>query len=173
MANPILTADRLREVLDYDRDTGLFTWKFRDDRSRSWNSRYAGTRAGTLSKASGYRHISIDKALHYEHRLAWLYTANEWPANKIDHLNGIRTDNRIENLRDASDAINAQNQRKAPASNKSTGVMGVHLFKRTGRFQASITINKKPFHLGYFDTVEAAHEAYLSAKRKNHEGCTI
>ena len=113
-----LTAERLREVLDYGPDTGVFTWKIRT------NSRVkVGDVAGAL-RPDGYIQISIDGRLHRAHRLAWLYVTGESPPDQIDHINGVRDDNRIANLRLATSAENKQNLRRAKSRNK-TGFLGV------------------------------------------------
>lgn len=89
---------------------------------------------------------------------------------QIDHKNTVRSDNWWKNLRHADDVLNRQNIRKARANNK-TGFLGVHV--QRGKFKAQIRVNFYPMHLGYFDTPELAHQAYLKAKRKYHAGCLI
>lgn len=93
-----------------------------------------------------------------------------WPTNEIDHKNGVKDDNRFGNLRQATHLLNQQNQRKAQRKNKA-GLLGV-CAKRNG-FMASIKVNGKNKWLGSFSTPELAHAAYVAAKRKFHEGCTI
>lgn len=160
-----MTAERLREILLYDPGSGIFTWK------KSYRANTAGRVAGTPS--SGYVVISILKKRFHAHRLAWLYVYGSWPDGEIDHINGIRDDNRIANLRDVPGYINNQNQRKAPSHNKSTKLLGTSFCKQTGRYSAQIHINRKKIHLGRFDTPELAHAAYVLAKRTIHAGCTI
>lgn len=104
------------------------------------------------------------------HRLAWLYVHGEWPSKHLDHLNGNRTDNRIENLRQVSVAENAENTRRPHRDNKS-GYLGV--CKKRGKWLAVIQIKGKYTRIGLFDTPEMAHEAYLAEKRKHHKACTI
>lgn len=164
-----LTPERLREVLDYDPETGLFRWK---------NMRHVfvkpGDVAGTL-EPRGYIRIGIDGEIHKAHRLAWLYVHGVWPAHYIDHINCIKDDNRIANLRDATDHINAQNIRTPNARNIS-GQIGVHRTTSRGKpwkWRARITIEGKRVLIGDFNTPEEAGAAYLAAKRKHHEGCTI
>src|SRR6185369_5842834 len=98
----------------------------------------------------------------------------EWPKHDIDHINGDIIDNRIANLRDVPRLLNMQNQRRAQAKN-ATGFLGVTQDKKRGTYHPKIRIpgEKNPRHLGTFRTAEAAHEAYLEAKRKLHAGCTI
>jgi hypothetical protein len=158
-----LTSERLREVLGYDPDTGLFT------RRLARSGFQVGAVAGCLD-GYGYTAIKIDGRLYAGHRLAWFWVHGIWPANNIDHINGDRADNRIHNLRDVPTSTNCQNQRRAQFHNK-TGFLGVS--PNRGRFRAAIWLGGKYLHIGVFDTPEQAHEAYLTAKRRLHDGCTI
>ena len=97
----------------------------------------------------------------------------EWPRFDVDHLNGIRSDNRIENLRDVSPATNAQNERRARITNGSSGLLGVSRSSNGRRWVAGIVLNGQRQHIGTYDTPEEAQTAYLSAKRIMHDGCTI
>lgn len=152
-----ISQGRLREILHYDPDTGVFTWRdARHSRVRS------GQVAGTLHGA-GYRLIGIDGRKYRAARLAWLYVYGVWPTYFIDHRNGVRDDDRIANLREATASENQQNA--VPRANK-TGVIGVS--SHGGRYRARITLGRKKKHLGYFDTRELAHQAYLSAKTVLH-----
>jgi hypothetical protein len=106
---------------------------------------------------------------------AWLYVHGEWPKHTIDHINGIRSDNRIENLRDVPTRTNLENTRSQSRKNE-TGFMGVSRNKtsvRADSWVAAITVNRKTIHLGVYETPEQAHAAYIQAKRRLHEGCTI
>jgi hypothetical protein len=164
MAATILTAERLREVLDYNPDTGVFVWKLRTGpRGR------VGKSAGTHNTC-GHIQIRIDGRLYLAHRLAWLYVNNVWPANQIDHINGIRDNNQLENLRDVSGSVNMQNQRIARLDNK-CGLLGVN--KKGNRWEAKISVVGKNHYLGLFATPKEAHAAYIEAKRRLHSGCTI
>lgn len=160
-----LTAGRLRDALDYDPQTGVFTWKFRASKRI-----HVGDTAGYDGR-SGYRRIRFDGVDYEAHRLAWLHVHGEWPAQFIDHINGVRSDNRIANLRAASPSVNAQNQRRARSDNTS-GALGVQ--KTTGgAYRAHIGVRGKQVHLGTFPSRELAHSVYLKAKRYFHEGCTL
>jgi hypothetical protein len=163
MAKTDLTAQELRKFVHYDPETGVFTWKV-----RVANRVQVGDVAGAVSR--GYRRISILGAAYPAHRLAWLYVTNSWPENLIDHINGDQTDNRFSNLRDATYAVNIQNKRK-PMSNNRTGYLGV--MAHQGRFMAQIYVAGKSRYLGMFGTAAEAHQAYVLAKRKFHEGCTL
>ena len=129
-----------------------------------------GDIAGTVNN-KGYRSIRIDGKDYLAHRLIWLMVHGKSPADMLDHINGIKLDNRVSNLREATSQQNQQNQTK-PQVNSKTGFLGVSLHKR-GRFYARISINGKQKNLGLFNTPEQAHDAYLTAKRQHHEFCTI
>lgn len=164
MAAPILTAERLREVLDYNPDMGVFVWKVRTSTSVR-----IGDVAGTPT-ANGYLHIRIDRKHYYGHRLAWLCVYGTWPHGQIDHINGNRLDNRLVNLRDVPQKMNLENQRRAH-SNSISGLLGVS--PKRNRWKSSIRVAGKEHHIGTYDTPEEAHAAYIEAKRRLHSGCTI
>lgn len=164
MAVRDLTAARLRELLHYDPDTGVFAWI-----ATSSNVAVAGSVAGGIDTSTGYVKVSVDKRTYYAHRLAWFYMYGTWPAGEIDHINGIRSDNRMANLRDVPRRINRQNQRSPLRGNKS-GYLGVHWSKAANKWCASIMIDKKSRHLGLFESAEVAHAAYVKAKRELHPG---
>lgn len=174
-----INCEILKSLISYDEESGVFTWLPRDramfesDRSfKVWNTRYSGKRAGGIS--NGYPSIAIHGVHYYAHRLAWLYHYGTWPSGEIDHQNGDRSDCRINNLRDVSRLVNQQNLRNRFA-NTAPMPLGVYFNERkvARRYSASIRLNGKSKHLGYFDTPELAHQAYVSAKRIHHEGCTI
>ena len=167
MAKTDLTAARLRETLDYNQQTGAFTWRvFRSGRA------IPGQQAARAPRLNGYATIFVDGYLYPAHRLAWLHVTGSWPDGVIDHRDGVKTNNAFENLRDVSHSVNSQNQRKARVDNI-LGMLGVTHHPKNNTFQARITLNKKTQSLGYFKTPEEAHAAYLEAKRRLHAGCTI
>jgi len=148
-----LTQDRLKELLDYDPETGEFVWKISKRGIR------AGSVAGTL-KPIGYICIRVDGKLYRAHRLAWLYTYGYFPENQIDHLNGIRDDNRITNLREVSQFCNMQNQKTR--SDNTSGFPGVCWRKQRRKWKAQIQIQGKRYGLGYYDTaLDAALARYI------------
>lgn len=161
----LVELDRLKEILRYEPDTGVFYWL----KSNS-NVAPIGAIAGIGVNNHGYRQISIDGRQYRAHRLAWFYSFGKWPMN-IDHINGIRHDNRLVNLRDVTTSVNNQN-RRIPQKNNSTGFLGVSL-RSCGKFQAEIRVGGVKKYLGTFKTAEAAHEAYVLAKRDLHEGCAL
>ena len=156
----MLSAERLREVLDYDRDTGIFRWRVSPQGRVA-----AGSRAGSFDRY-GYRHITICKTMYLEHRLVWLYLYGSWPYGGIDHVNLDKADNRINNLRVATRSQNHAN-RRAYKSGRS-GFKGASYHKRVGRWQAQIQKDKKLHCLGYFGTAEEAHAAYCEAAERLH-----
>jgi hypothetical protein len=160
-----LDIERLRDLLSFDQDTGVFRWRF-DMKGPA----KAGRVAGSLCPTTGYLTIKVDGVRYMAHRLAWTYAFGVTPTNQIDHINGIRTDNRLSNLRDVPQAINSQNLRAAKHRN-SSGMLGVS--KKRGRWRARIGVGGVQIALGTFDTPELAHDCYLEAKRRLHAGCTI
>ena len=152
-----LTAARLREVLDYCPETGEFS-----RRSTSRASKPVGR-----VRPDGYLVISVDNQLHLAHRLAWLHVYGVWPSCHIDHINGNPADNRISNLREATNGENMQNQRRAHR-NSQTGALGGHPHKENGNYVAQIRVDGKTRHIGSYRTAEEAHYAYLQAKRRLH-----
>lgn len=164
-----LTAEKLKALMHYEPETGVFTWRVPSGR---WGRIPAGTVAGGLSKTTGSRIIRIAGFSYLEHRLAWLYVYGVWPSKCIDHINGVRSQNDIKNLRDVSHIVNGQNQRRAHPRNIS-GLLGVSWNARDHSWRASITVDSRNKNLGCFTTPEQAHQAYLTAKRNLHEGCTI
>lgn len=161
--NSTLTQERLKELFDYDQHTGIFTRKISHTGSPIGKSTWA-------SNGHGHIRMTIDNVQYVAHRLAWLYVYGAWPIKFIDHINGIRSDNRIVNLRECDDALNQQNRHIAPSHSK-TGLIGAT--PHQGRFRAQISVNKKLIRLGCFDSAEDAHAAYLKAKRELHKFCTI
>lgn len=160
-----ITQTRLMELFHYDKDTGIFT------RLTSHNRWKSGDIVG-YTNSDGYAEAGIDNKYYGLHRLAWLYITGEFPNGEIDHMNGKKNDNRFCNLRHVNKSINSQNLRVARIDNK-CGLLGVSWHKSAKAWIAQISSSGKKYHLGIFDTAEAAHDAYLSAKRKIHEGCTI
>ena len=155
----MLTAERLRELLDYNPDTGVFIWRHRKPRrTKGADSMNAGTRRGV------YTMIGIDQTLYYGHRLAWLYVHGEWPSLHIDHINGDGRDNRIANLRCATRSENLCN--KPVRRDSTTGLKCV--FPKRNKFYSQIVKNGRTWNLGSFDTPEQAHAAYCEAAHELH-----
>lgn len=161
----MISAARLRQVLDYNQDSGEFTRRISS--GRRWKP---GQRAGGAHKHRGYWTIGIDGTNYAAHRLAWLHVTGRWPKLDLDHIDGNLVNNRFANLREVTEIINAQNQRRAHKGSKS-GLLGV--YPTGSRWKASICVDKVPHYLGTFESREEAFAAYLDAKRKLHPGCTI
>lgn len=157
---------RLREILGYNPETGGFT------RLLDAGGEKIGSAAGTLSNSTGYILISVDGNKLLAHRLAWFYVFGVWPKNQIDHINGVRTDNRIANLREATIAENRQNQTQFIRKN-SSGYLGVHRVADSGLFAASIKKDGVKQHIGCYLTPEEAHEAYRFRKIEVHPFGTL
>lgn len=169
MAKADLTAARLRELLQYNPETGEWL-RLQASGKRLTRPDSVGPVRGQ-GNWLGYKQISVDGHQYQAHRLAWLYMVGQWPNGQIDHINGDGKDNRWSNLRDVEPRVNTQNQRTARKDNR-LGLLGV--YPNHNRFMARIsTPEKRNKYLGTFDTAEEAHEAYLKAKRQFHEGCTI
>lgn len=147
-----LTADRVRELLSYDPDTGIFTWCV------ARPGMPAGSIAGWCDE-KGYRRISIDDTPYRAHRLAWLWVHGVWPSSELDHRNQVKSDNRIENLREVT---RAQNQQNRPLfKNNTSGFAGVSWKAREQRWRARFCMGGVSKELGLFKTPEAANEALL------------
>lgn len=148
-----LTRDRLMELLQYDPDTGVFTWA---QKRRGVN---INSEAGCVHKIHGYRSIEIDGKEYKCHRLAWLYMAGVWPVDRVDHINSDRADNRFCNLREATHSQNMMNRGRLP-QNKS-GLKGVYFNKQSGKWRSEGECGGKRTYLGSFDCPAAAHLAYV------------
>jgi hypothetical protein len=159
--NNRFSADFVRDRLSYNPDDGVVRWRYKVAQCVN-----AGDIVGSVSNG-GYLRFSITYKNQLVHRVAWLIYYGSWPEGEIDHINGVKTDNRIKNLRDVSKSVNLQNQRKAYRSN-STGKAGACFNKKAGRYCAKIQVDKKRYWLGFFDSAESAHAAYMEAKRELH-----
>jgi len=157
-----LTYDRLHEVLDYDPDSGEFVWRERLNKNGRRN-RFSNTVAGTLG-SEGYIHIRIDGKIYKAHRLAWLSVYGYFPEYQIDHINQIRNDNEIKNLREVTRFCNMQNQKVN--INNASGVTGVTWNKQRNKWRAHIRKNKKFIHLGRFSNLLDAAKVRYAAEQK-------
>ena len=159
-----LSAERARELFNYDPATGLLTW-----RVNKGSRAPAGSPAGS-PHGKGYLRVMVDKRLYLVHRVAWLIATGSWPTEAIDHVNGVASDNRLCNLREATHAENAQN-RRSPTPGSKAGTLGVYPKGRS--FIARIQVSGAQRNLGTYPTREIAHRAYITAKRSLHGFCTI
>ncbi len=160
-------AQRAREILHYDPETGIFTRKVRTAQRHQ-----VGDRACGNPVKAGHLRVAFDGEKYLAHRLAWLYIYGEWPKKYIDHINGDPADNRIANLRDVSLKTNSENQRRCRRDNQA-GVLGIHQAANGIDWVARIQIDGKGYYLGTFETQKEAQAAYLACKRLFHKGCTI
>jgi hypothetical protein len=143
--------DFFKERLEYDAETGVFTWL------GDFNAKRVGRRAGTTIGSKGYRTITIKKRRYYEHRIAWYMMTSEDPTGfEIDHINGDKSDNRFCNLRLATSKANKANC--GLAKSNSSGFKGVHRFR--DKWIASITYDRKLIHLGVHECPQKAAAAY-------------
>jgi hypothetical protein len=152
-----LSVAALSEHLHYDPVTGKFTWRIR--------------KPGRREIKSAISQIMIDGVGYKPGRLAWALQTGAWPRGVIDHINGVRTDHRFENLRDVTQQENVQNLKGAKKSNKTSNRLGV--YPNAGRWSSKISTNGRQIYLGIFDTIDQAHAAYIQAKRRLHKGCTV
>jgi len=158
---PIEYYEKAKEVISYNPETGLFTWNI-----STTNSLKSGDLAGT-NMSNGYRVITITIDGVYKkplcHRLAWYFINNELPIN-VDHINGIRDDNRIINLRACTPSQNNMNRKVAGCN--SSGKTGVSKNSNTGKWEAYIKINRKRKHLGHFVNKQDAINARIKGEKK-------
>ncbi len=161
----MLTQERLKEVIHYDPETGVMKWIAHRQRPDM-----VGKRLGSVDN-NGYIKVWIDGKQYRVHRLAFLYMTGSFP--KIaDHLDGVTSNNKFSNLRDATKSINGQNMKRARKDNLS-GFLGVSTHKKSGKFDARIHTDGVGKYIGRFDTAELAHSAYIDEKRKIHKGNTL
>ena len=154
-----LTQERLKELLHYDEDTGVFVWR---------HSSF-GVNEGDIAgceNSNGYIRIKIDGQSYKSHRLAVLYCIGSWPVNQIDHIDGVRTNNSIFNLREATQTENVRNSRIF--HNNTSGVKGVNWNKLKCKWQARLSTDVGRKHLGYFTTIEEADKVVRAAREKYH-----
>ena len=160
-----ITNTRLRELLHYNEASGVFIWKRRPETKptdKTWNKRYAGKVAGNRNVSHGYVVIDIDGKPRFAHRMAFLYMTGDVPAY-VDHVNGMRHDNRWSNIRPCNAVQNAAN--KTVRNDSSTGLKGVHLHKKRLHHVKPFQARLKRRSLGYFATAEEAHAAYFAAHK--------
>ena len=160
---PLITHERLLEVLSYDPETGEFRWRVKPTARMS-----IGDRAGAITGKKGTQYITIwvDMAPYKAHRLAWLYMTGEWPKEQIDHINVVGTDNRFANLREATQS---QNQHNVGLRKDSTsGFKGVSFDKNRGLWRARIMVFGNTKFIGYFATAEDAAKSRVEMAIKVH-----
>jgi len=152
-----LTQERLKEVLDYNPETGIFTWKISKGRKG------VGHIAGNL-KHTGYMQIRINKIDYQAHRLAWLYMEGYWPENEVDHIDRNPSNNKWGNLRETSRACNSRN--RSISKNNTSGINGVSWYANDKLWVSQIKINYKRIYLGSFKNKIDAAKARWEAEKK-------
>jgi len=158
-----VSLERLKQVLRYDPDTGHFTWRVEIKKGQVKAEDRAGAHlAPTQRKAL----ISNDGIRYAAHRLAWFYQYGEWPNERIDHVDGDSSNNRISNLRQATHSQNMHNRKRC--SRNTSGAKGVFWCEHRNKWRARIGNNGKTQSLGRYDTIEEAREAYRIAAEKLH-----
>lgn len=157
----LLTQEKLKEILHYEPETGLWTWLVSNS-----NRVKIGSIAGNYNKVIKYHQIRIFGKLYYGHILAWLYMTGVWPENEIDHKDTNPSNNKWLNLREATSSQQKWNAGKR--KNNTSGYKGVHLDKNSGKYVAQIGLNYKVIYIGSRNTIEEAHQLYCQEIEKYH-----
>lgn len=157
MATQTITQERLKQLLNYDPDTGVFRWLV---------NRKPTIRAGDVAGCTrrGYAIIKIDQRIYFSHRLAWLYAYGRWPTGDVDHINRARNDNRLCNLRECSRSENCQNTSRRLRN--TSGHKGVSWVSSRNKWVAQIVIHGKNVNLGRYALLEDAIAARNAAEKK-------
>ena len=157
----MLTQKELKELLHYNPETGVFTWRVSPSSTAK-----VGQVAGHTNKKTSYLQIGLVSKLYQGHRLAWFYMTGEWPRKYIDHINGVKDDNRWVNLREATSQQNMFN--KSSLRGSSSNYKGVHWHKITKKWAAQTILNYKNHYLGVFDCEHEAALVYNQFALKQH-----
>lgn len=159
----------LRQLLRYEPETGKLYWLPRPvsmfktrQQGGTWNTRYANTEAFTSTYQNGYGQGCVQYRKFLAHRVAWALYYGSWPDGDVDHINGVRTDNRIANLRCVTRSANLRNQKRSMKN--TSGVTGVVWDAARSKWKASIKVNGKNHHLGRFDSYTEAVAVRKSAE---------
>ncbi len=159
MKNNFITQSELKDLIEYDPNTGIFIW----------NKSRAGVRKGDIAgtkRPDGYYYIGLNRVRYYAHRLAWLYVHGAFPTGDIDHINGNPSDNRLSNLREVTRQQNLFNMRK---KKNVSNVKGVTLCKKTNKWTIVFRVNGVATYFGHYDNIEDA-EKVVRAKREEFHG---
>jgi hypothetical protein len=177
MTKDILSPELLRKLVRYEPSTGMLFWlkrsphDFTDGKHpkenicAAWNARFAGREAFSVDDGNGYKHGKIGGKHLKAHRVAWVVHYGKWPEDQIDHINGNRSDNRIENLREVSNSGNQRN--KSARSDNKSGYCGVYWCKTYGKWVASARLNGRQKYIGSFRDLQDAATARAEFNKKN------
>lgn len=166
----------LRKLLRYEPETGKLFWRERtadffnegkqtaEHNCAIWNGKHAGNEAFTTNNGDRYKKAKIFRKKYFAHRVIWAMVYGTWPKLEIDHINGIRSDNRLSNLREVTRAENAKNLKRS--RNNTSGVIGVSWNNKSKKWYAEIVVNCKIKRLGYFDNIKDATFARKEAEKK-------
>lgn len=175
MPKSLPSPELLRKLLRYEPDTGKLFWRERtpdmfvsecrdaQNSCSAWNSKFSNKEAFT-SICRGYKSGAIFGKNYRAHRVIWAIFYGKWPKGQIDHINGLRSDNRIENLRDVTNEENHKNMKIR--SDNSSGVMGVFFYKSRKKWEAYIKADGRKKHLGYFASIDEAIDARRDAEKE-------
>lgn len=155
----MITQAELKKYITYNPETGIFV-RLANKLKKFNNPKIAGY------KKEGYIAIKVNGIAYMAHRLAWLYVYGNMPKDQIDHINGIKIDNRISNLRECTNSENHQNRQ--PYKNTTSKYTGVTWHKKQKKWNARIKINQEIINLGSFSDEIEAYQAYCKAKSKIH-----
>jgi hypothetical protein len=176
-ARQLPDAKTLRNILNYDPETGILSWRKRPIEHfaangpwKTWNIKYAGKRAGAIALRGKYINISLTmngrRYTPLAHRVAWAIMTGEWPAYEIDHSNGNGTDNRWDNLRQATRGQNCQNTHRR--KDNVSGFKGVHWNSSRRKWTTRVRVSGKSIHIGFFAEAEDAYAAYCALAKGEH-----
>lgn len=157
-----LSKNYFDSIFDCHFDVGNLIWKHRTDVFKGWNARYAGKLAGYIKKSDGYHCVKINGRKYLSHRVIWMMYYGIWPQDQLDHINRIRTDNRIDNLREVNNQKNQFNRNIG--CNNTSGTTGVSFEEQNQKWHSRIGVNGQSLHLGYFPSKEDAITARLAAE---------
>lgn len=162
-----ITAEQVRKLFTCDPEKGELRWAYKAPKCRITIGELAGCKY-----PFGYVVTKINMTRFAVHRLIWIWVYGKWPDGDIDHINGIRDDNRISNLRDVTRSVNRENLKVALNNNKH-GILGASWIESRKCYYVAIKVSGKTHFLGLTRDPEDARNRYLEAKRKLHQGCTI